>query len=108
MRINLLVTRILDFLFTLIGAFLLLRFVLKLFGANDGNAFVNWWYEMSGVLLDPFRGVFPTEVYENQYVLEFSTLFALLVYGLIYLLVVALINAITPAPVVDEPRARER
>ncbi|WP_291379074.1 YggT family protein [Demequina sp.] len=103
MRINLLVTRILEFLFTLVGAFLLLRFVLKLFGANEDNGFVSWWYEMSGVLLDPFRGVFPTETYQSQYVLEFSTLFALLVYGLAYLLIVALINAITPTPA-DEAR----
>lgn len=64
-----------------------LRFILKLFGANQGAPFVSWIYAMSSSLLDPFRGIFPTQVIENQYVLEFSILFAILIYALIgYLL----------------------
>jgi uncharacterized protein YggT (Ycf19 family) len=84
-----------------IGAVLLflgLRFVLRLFGANEANAFVGWVYEMSGVLLEPFRGVFPAHVFENQYVLEFSTIFAMLMYALLGLFLTWLITALT-APV---------
>lgn len=80
-----------------------LRFILKLFGANDSNGFVSWVYEMSGSLLAPFRGIFPSQVFENQYVLEFTTLFAMLVYAVVALLVIAVINAVT-APVTSKKR----
>lgn len=89
----------------IVEGFLALRFALKLFGANDNVGFVNWVYEMSGVLLEPFRGIFPARVFENQYVLEFSTLFAMLMYALLALLIVALINFVTtPLAGRDEDR----
>lgn len=90
------VLRVVDVVFSIVSIFLMLRLVLKLFGANASVGFVSWVYEMTAVLLEPFRGVFPTTTYENQYVLEFSTLFALLAYGLAYFLIVALLNALTP------------
>ncbi len=92
------IVRIVDVLFSIVGIFLLLRFTLKLFGANASVSFVSWLYEMTAVLLEPFRGIFPTRTFENQYVLEFSTLFALLAYGLAYFLIVALLDALTPTP----------
>ncbi|CAN5611907.1 hypothetical protein BH23PAT2_BH23PAT2_10430 [soil metagenome] len=75
-----------------------LRFVLRLFGASDSAAFVSWIYEMSATLLQPFRGIFPTQTFENNVVLEFSTLFAMIVYGLLGMLLIATIAALTPAP----------
>jgi len=79
----------------LVEGFLGFRFLLKLFGANAENGFVSWIYDMSAVLLEPFRGIFPAQVFENRYVLEFSTLFAMLVYAIIALLLVALIDAVS-------------
>lgn len=79
-----------------------LRFILKLFGANSGTGFVAWVYEMSRPLLDPFRGIFPAQVFENRYVLEFSTLFAMIIYALIALLIMAAINAVTAPAVAEE------
>lgn len=80
-----------------------LRFFFKLFGANANQGFVSWIYEMSSGLLDPFRGIFPSKVFENQYVLEFTTLFAMLIYAVVGLLIVAVIDAVT-APVVTKRR----
>jgi hypothetical protein len=77
---------------TVVEVVLGLRFILKLFGANSANGFVSWVYEMSSTLLAPFRGIFPVQVFENQYVLEFSTLFAMLVYMLFGLLVLMVID----------------
>ncbi len=84
--------------------FLGFRFLLKLFGANADNGFVGWIYEMSDALLDPFRSIFPVKVFENQYVVEFSTLFAMLIYALIGLLLIWLIAAITPRDTVVTKR----
>ena len=72
-----------------------LRFILKLFGANAGNDLVNWVYETSGAILDPFRGIFPTQVFKSAFVIEFSTLFAIIIYGLIALLLVYVVDLIT-------------
>lgn len=105
MNIRTFLLRIVDFVFSVVGLFLLLRFVLKLFGANADAGFVNWVYEMTAVLLEPFRGIFPTTTFENQFVLEFSTLFALLAYAIAYMLAAALISALTPEPKVERAPA---
>jgi uncharacterized protein YggT (Ycf19 family) len=88
---------VINFFVTLAEGFLTLRFILKLFGANASNSFVNWIYDMSSVLIDPFRGIFSANIVENKYILEFSTLFAMLVYLLIGLLAMALVDTIAPA-----------
>lgn len=60
---------------------LALRFVLRLFGAEGaGNGFVPWLYDSTGVLLQPFRGVFADTAVRSKYVLEFQTLFAMVAY----------------------------
>lgn len=98
MDIRYVAVNLLNFFTAVVESFLGLRFLLKLFGANGNNGFVDWVYEMSGALLEPFRGIFPSKVFENQYVLEFSTLFAMLMYAIIALLIMWLITAITPEP----------
>jgi len=82
----------------LVEGFLGFRFVLKLFGASDTNSFVKWIYDMSSTLLDPFRGIFPTTIFDNRFVLEFSTLFAMLVYAVLGLVILAVIDTVTAAP----------
>jgi uncharacterized protein YggT (Ycf19 family) len=107
MRIKDIAVNLLNVFLVAVEAILGLRFVLRLFGANANNDFVNWVYEMSGVLLEPFRGIFSSRVFENQYVLEFSTLFAMLVYAIVGMLLMWLIDALTPeAPVVVTKKRR--
>lgn len=98
MNVRYVAVNLLNFFTAVVESILGLRFLLKLFGANDVNGFVNWVYEMSDALLEPFRGIFPAKVFENQYVLEFSTLFAMLMYAIIALLLMWLIAAVTPEP----------
>lgn len=104
MRVREVAENLLNLFLTTVGAILSLRFILKLFGANTDSAFVNWVYEMSAVLLEPFRGIFPTQVFENQYVLEFSTLFAMLVYAVGGLLIMWLIAVAAPDQTVVKKR----
>lgn len=103
------VTNVIYGVFALAEIILGLRLILKLFGANASNAFVNWVYETSGAILDPFRGIFPTQVFNSSFILEFSTLFAMILYAIIAMLLVWLINAIT-APIEREiaKSSRER
>ena len=81
--------------FALAEAFLGLRLILKLFGANVSNGFVQWIYETSDAVLDPFRGIFPTQIFKSTFVLEFSTIFAMIIYALVAMLLVYVIELIT-------------
>lgn len=80
-------TRFLAYLINLVlgivEIILSLRLILKFLGANSGAPFVRWLYATSVPLLQPFQGIFPTPTLEGRFTLEFSTLFALVVYALI-------------------------
>lgn len=74
------------------------RFVLKMLAANAGTGFVSFIYSVTGPLVAPFRGIFPTPVSGGS-VFEWSTIVAAVVYvciawGLVYLL--DLLYPITP------------
>lgn len=64
-------------------AILGLRIILKFFGANPATPFVAWVYKTSMPLLEPFAGAFPTPTVDGVFTLEFSALFALIVYAVI-------------------------
>ena len=66
-----------------IVVFLLLRIILQLTGANQGNGFVDFVYGVSGFFAAPFFGMFSyTPAYGVSY-FEVSTLVAALIYLLI-------------------------
>jgi uncharacterized protein YggT (Ycf19 family) len=69
-----------DLVFGLAILALVLRFFLRLFGANPSTEFVNFIYMTSDPLLAPFRGVFAPLTVQPGNVLEFTTLFAILIY----------------------------
>lgn len=94
-----------NIVFGIIEIFLGLRILLKLFGANSAAPFVNWIYETSQPLLEPFQNIFPTPVIEGGFVLELSTLFALVIYGLLGYLLTELIYFVGDA---SERRKREK
>lgn len=91
-----LLTGLINFFVGVAELFLGLRVILRLLGANPDVSFVQWMYNSSGVLLQPFRGIFPTEEIAPDHLLDFSALFAMLVYGLLGMALIALVEALTP------------
>src|SRR5689334_9352279 len=79
---------ILGFVELLIG----LRVILKFFGANAFSPFVSWVYETSRPLLAPFANMFPSPVIQGGFVIEFSALFALIVYAFIASIIEEILN----------------
>ncbi len=69
-----------------------LRIVLKLFDANPSTPFVNWVYQTTQPLLTPFEGMFPSPTLTGGFVIEFSTVFALMAYAFIGYLLVEIID----------------
>lgn len=81
---------IVHLIFYAIELLLAVRLVLKFFAANVTAPFVTWIYRISEPLLAPFRNIFPTMKLGN-FILEFTTLFALAIYVLIGYLIMELI-----------------
>lgn len=108
MRIRYLAVNLVNLFTIVVEGFLALRFLLKLFGANSSTAFVSWVYAMSSVLLDPFRGIFPPVVVQNRFVLDFTTLFAMLVYAILALVLLWIINWASPRETVVVTRRGRR
>lgn len=69
------------FIFSLIGILLVFRFLLKFLGADEASQFVAFVYDNTQPLLTPFIQAFPTPSIRGRFVLEFTTLFAIFVYG---------------------------
>ncbi len=81
--------------FSIVGVFLMFRLVMKLLGANESSAFVNFVYENSLPLLSPFLLAFPSPSVNGKFVLEFTTLFAIFVYAFISYLVQEILDFIS-------------
>lgn len=80
---SVLAARIVWYITGVIIALLALRLILQLLGANEGNAFVDFIYGLSGIFGEPFFGMFSYEPSYGVSYFELSTLVAILIYALI-------------------------
>ena len=87
------VTRVVTLLFTVLEVLLLLRFILKLAGANAQQPLVSGLYRVTEPLVRPFQGIFPEP--SAPAVLDLAALLAVAFFFLIAALIVALVRAIT-------------
>lgn len=97
MWVTRIVAGLINFFLALVEIFLGLRVLLRFFAANPDNSFVQWVYNSSSTLMEPFRGIFQTAVIGHNHVVDFSALFAMVVYGLIALAFAALASWLNPA-----------
>jgi predicted membrane channel-forming protein YqfA (hemolysin III family) len=93
--IEVVLARIVSYVFGVIVAFIAIRFLLKLFAANAGAGFVRFIYGVSDIFMAPFQAVFKTQQV-NGSVFEWSDLLAIVVYLLIAWGLIALIRAVSP------------
>lgn len=108
--IEVVLARIVYWLFGVIEALLALRFVLGLFGANTAALFVRMIYGITDVFMVPFTAVFNTQRLEGA-TFEWSVLLAMVIYALIAWGIVSLIRAVSPrdhARTVDEVETVDR
>lgn len=91
------VTRVITLVFTVLEVLLLLRFTLKLLGANVGQPLVAALYNVTEPLVRPFQGIFPEP--RAPFVLDIAALMAILFLFLVAALIVALVRAIAGRPV---------
>lgn len=91
---------LINFFTSVAELFLGFRVILRLFGANPTVPFVRWVYDSSGVLMQPFRGIFPTAVIKPDFLVDFSAIFAMIVYGLVGLALLSLVVYLSPGDTV--------
>lgn len=89
------VSRIIMFVFGVIEVFIGIRFALMLLGANAEAGFVKMIYGVSGVFMAPFIAIFNTQKAGGA-VFEWSALVAIAVYALVAWGIVAMIRAVNP------------
>lgn len=87
------VTSVVTLLFTVLEVLLLLRFVLKLAGANAQQPLISALYNATEPLTRPFQGIFPEP--QGFPVLDVPALLAIVFLFLVGALIVALVRAIT-------------
>ena len=75
------VLRILDLVIGTVEVLLGLRVMLRILGANPGSNFISWLYSTTDQMLLPFWNIFPAATISGIYIVEFSTLFAMLAYA---------------------------
>lgn len=80
---SVLAQRIIYYIGGVIVAILIVRFLLALFGAAEGNGFVDFVYGLSYFFVAPFFGIFGSEPSYGSSQLETSTIVAIVVYALL-------------------------
>ena len=86
------ITRVVTLLFTVLEVLLLIRFAMKLLGANPQQPFVAGLYGITEPLVRPFQGIWPQA--NTPVVFDLPALLAIVFPFLIAALVVALVRAI--------------
>lgn len=97
-------SKLVNFFVGLALVFLALRIFFRLFSANPAVGFVDWIYDTSGVLMSPFRGIFPEVVIERGFVLDIPAIFALIMYMVFGLLLASLLNFASGPAVVTKTK----
>lgn len=88
----------------LVEGILALRVILRLFGASSSVPFVSWVYDTSSELMAPFAGIFPTASVSPGFAIDFSALFAMIVYAIIGYLLKLLVDYVVDAISHSGPR----
>ncbi|HVU66539.1 MAG TPA: YggT family protein [Ktedonobacteraceae bacterium] len=65
-------------------ALLVIRFLLKMFGANPNNLFAGFVFTLTDILLTPFNGIVPPISLHTNQAFEIATLIAMAVYFLLF------------------------
>lgn len=91
------VLRLINGLVGIIEAAFVLRLILELLGASPSSAFVAAVYEITGRLLGPFAGAFPNFSLGVGFVIDVSTIVAMIGYAIVGWLVIRLLSLIFTA-----------
>lgn len=86
-------SRVIALVFTVLEVLLLVRFTLKLLGANADQPLASAIYGITEPLVGPFRGIFAQPA--GTPVVEIATILSVIFFVLVAALIVAIVRAVT-------------
>lgn len=75
-----------------VNAFLLLRILFHLLGANTDTPFIQWLYGVSSIFVTPFIGILPSPAIGQSSALDSASIVAIIMYFVAAIALVKLIN----------------
>ncbi len=94
LRTHQLLVSLTNLVFGIFMSLLVLRFVFRLFAANNDAPFIEWLYSTTDVIISPFRGIFTSPVIDGQFIFDVTTLVAIILYALLFSFIVYLFDLI--------------
>ena len=88
--------RLINLVTDIVVGLLGLRIVLKILGASTAAPFVAWVYDTTRPLLTPFQGMFPSPELAPRLTLEFSAVFAIVVYSFVGYILSDIVRTMSP------------
>jgi len=88
--------RLINLVTDIVVGLLGLRIVLKILGASTTAPFVTWVYDTTRPLLTPFQGMFPSPELAPRLTLEFSAVFAIVVYSFVGYILSDIVRTMSP------------
>lgn len=88
--------RLINLVTDIVVGLLGLRIVLKILGASTTAPFVTWVYDTTRPLLTPFQGMFPSPEIAPRLTLEFSAVFAIVVYSFVGYILSDIVRTMSP------------
>ena len=93
------ISRLIVWIFGLIQLVLVLRIVLLLLAAREGNALVQFVYDVSDLLVAPFRGILGMDqIAAGQTALDVAAIVALIGWTIVELVVLGILGVIRREP----------
>ena len=92
--ITTLLARVLNFVLAVIVFFLGFRIIFQLFSANPNTPFVAWIYDVSSVIMSPFRGIFPSQAI-GESLFDLPAFIALLIYAVVIQVIINLFDGLS-------------
>jgi len=93
----------LQWFIAVLEATLIIRFVLKLIGADPANLFAGFLYALTDVILLPFSNIVRAPSIHTNQAFEWSTLIAMVIYWLLFWAIRRFLRILISSP--DEPAA---
>jgi uncharacterized protein YggT (Ycf19 family) len=90
------VRTLVNIVFGIIELLLSLRFIFKFFAVNVSTPFVTWVYGVTASLVSPFAKILP-DLNLGGFIVDFSTLAALIVYVLVGYLLLQIFSYVGPS-----------
>ncbi len=87
-------TKLFDWVLSIVMVMLGLRFTLKLVMANTSTPFVSWVYSVTDALIYPFSGIVNNATLNNGAVVDIVALIALVAYALIGYFGISLVRSL--------------